>query len=226
MRGLLLICALLGGASSAPAQLAHLPSMGSGEFRLPVSSMRQARWATTLLQQFDFSCGSAALATLLTHHYGYPINEQAVFEQMYAHGDQAKIQREGFSLLDMKRLLAALGFEADGFEQPLEKLSEAGLPAIVLIKEKGYAHFVVVKGIQAGRVLIGDPARGTRAMAREAFDASWQNRILFVVHNRMEAARFNQLADWRVALRAPIADGLNRESAAGITLPRRGPGDF
>lgn len=226
MRHLLLVCALCAGAGTAPAQTAYFPSMGSGEFQIPVTSIRGARWARTLLQQFDFSCGSAALATLLTHHYNHPINEQEAFEQMYAHGDQEKIQREGFSLLDMKRLLDALGFEADGFEQPLEKLNEAGLPAIVLVNERGYAHFVVVKGVQPDRVLLGDPAQGTRAMSRQAFDAIWQNRILFVVHNRMEAARFNQAADWRVALRAPLRDSLNRDGAAGITLPRRGPGDF
>jgi predicted double-glycine peptidase len=226
MRHLLLSLALLTGAGTAPAQVAHLPSMGAGEFHVPVVSMRQARWASTLLQQFDFSCGSAALATLLTHHYGHPMTEQAVFEHMYDRGDQAKIQREGFSLLDMKRLLSTLGYEADGFEQPLEQLSAAGLPAIVLINEKGYFHFVVVKGLQADRVLIGDPAVGTRAVSRQAFDASWQNRILFVVHNRMEAARFNLPADWRVAQRAPLRDSLHRDGAAGINLPRRGPGDF
>lgn len=226
MRSLLLSLALLAGTGVAPAQTAHLPSMGAGDFRVPVTSIREARWAGTLLQQYDFSCGSAALATLLTHHYGYTVSEQTVFEEMYAQGDQQKIQREGFSLLDMKRLLAKLGYEADGFEQPLEKLNEANVPAIVLINEKGYHHFVVVKGVQPDRVLIGDPAQGTRAVARQAFDASWQNRVLFVVHNRMDTARFNLQADWRVAQRAPVSDGLNRIGAAGITLPRLGPGDF
>ena len=65
----------------------------------------------------------------------------------------------------MKRYLAAHGFEADGFEQPLDKLDEARVPAIVLINENGYHHFVVVKGVQADRVLIGDPARA-RARCR------------------------------------------------------------
>jgi predicted double-glycine peptidase len=145
---------------------------------------------------------------------------------MYAQGDRAKIQREGFSMLDMKQLLASLGYEADGFEQPLDQLTDGGLPAIVLVNEKGYAHFVVIKGVQADRVLLGDPAQGTRAIARSAFDAIWQNRILFVVHNRTDAARFNRPEDWRVATRAPLHDGLAREAAVGITLPRRGPGDF
>ncbi len=44
---------------------------------------------------------------------------------------------------------------------PLEKLDNEGVPAIVLINERGYHHFVVVKGYKNGRVLVGDPARGT-----------------------------------------------------------------
>src|SRR5690606_40798166 len=53
----------------------------------------------------DFSCGSAATATLLTYQYGHPVTELEVFRQMYAQGDQARIRKEGFSLLDMRRYL-------------------------------------------------------------------------------------------------------------------------
>jgi predicted double-glycine peptidase len=213
MRGLLLFISLIAAASAAPGQLAHLPSMGTGDVIMPVVSMRQARLAGTLLQKYDFSCGSAALATLLTHHYGYPVTEQMVFEEMYARGDK-------------KRYLAAHGFEADGFEQPLDKLNEARVPAIVLINENGYHHFVVVKGVQADRVLIGDPAQGTRALPRKTFEAVWKNNLLFVVHNRMESARFNLAADWRVAPRAPLGGGVSREGLSHITLPKLGPGEF
>lgn len=226
MRGMLLSFALLATAFQAPAQRAYLPSMGAGDVIMPVTSLKQARVARTLIQQFDFSCGSAAVATLLTHHYGYPVTERAVFEEMYARGDKKKIHTEGFSLLDMKRFLAAHGFEADGFEQPLDKLTEARIPAIVLINDKGYHHFVVVKGVQSDRVLIGDPARGTRAMPRADFDAAWKNGLLFVVHNRMEKARFNLAADWRVAPRAPLGSGVGRDGMAAITMPKLGPGDF
>jgi predicted double-glycine peptidase len=226
MRELLLCFALFAGTGPAPAQTAYLPSIGMGDVTLPLTSLRQARLASTLIQQYDFSCGSAAIATLLTHHYGQPVSEQTVFEEMYANGDQQKIQSEGFSLLDMKRFLASRGFEADGFEQPLDKLTEARVPAIVLINDNGYHHFVVVKGVQADRVLIGDPSQGTRALPRRDFDALWTNRLLFVVHNRMESARFNLAVDWRVAPRAPLASGVGREGLAGIALPKLGPGDF
>ena len=209
----------------ASAEQAYLPSIAGGVI-VPVSSIRQERLAGTLLQQYDFSCGSAAVATLLTHHYGYPVSESTVFEHMYKQGDQAKIQREGFSLLDMKRFLKTHGFEADGFEQPLEKLAETRVPAIVLINENGYLHFVVVKGLRGERVLIGDPANGTRAVSRKAFDAIWQSRLLFVVHNRMESARFNLSSDWRAAPQAPLTAGVNRNGLSGVTMPKHGPGDF
>ena len=213
-------------AATAAAQQAYLPSMGGGDVVMPVTSIRQSRLAGTVLQQYDFSCGSAAVATLLTHHYGLAVSETTVFEAMFRQGDQQKIRREGFSLLDMKRFLKSQGFEADGFEQPLDKLLEARVPAIVLVNENGYRHFVVVKGLRDGRVLVGDPANGTRAMPRSGFDAIWQGRLLFVIHNRMEQARFNQAADWRAAPRAPLAAGVNRDGLAGVTLPARGPGDF
>jgi uncharacterized protein len=213
-------------ATAAGAQQALLPAMGGGDVVMPVTSMRQARLASTLLQQYDFSCGSAAIATLLTHHYDSPVSEATVFEQMYRNGDQQKIRREGFSLLDMKRFLQSRGFEADGFEQPLDKLAESRVPAIVLINESGYLHFVVVKGLRGERVLIGDPANGTRAVSRAAFMASWQSGLLFVVHNRMETARFNLAADWQAAPQAPLAAGVKRDSLSGVTLSKHGPGDF
>lgn len=226
MKKLLVPVWLVALAATCSAQQAYLPSMGSGDVVMPITSIRQSRLVGTLLQQYDFSCGSAAVATLLTHHYGLAVSERTVFEAMFRQGDQQKIQREGFSLLDMKRFLQSQGFEADGFEQPLDKLLEARVPAIVLINENGYHHFVVVKGLRGDRVLIGDPANGTRAVSRAVFEAIWQGRLLFVIHNRMEQAQFNLAADWRAAPRAPLTAGVNRDGLAGVTLPALGPGDF
>ncbi|MEJ8809915.1 C39 family peptidase [Variovorax ureilyticus] len=230
MRGMLISLALLAVATAAPAQddkeRAYMPSMGMGDFNIPVTSLKKQRQSRTLIQKYDFSCGSAAVATLLTHHFNYPVSEQQVFTWMYENGDQIKIHQEGFSLLDMKRYLKTLGFEADGFELPLEKLTQARVPAIVLVNNNGYHHFVVVKGLQPGRVLIGDPAQGTRALPRKEFDEMWQNGLLFVIHNRMDIARFNVAADWRVAPRAPLGQGISREGMDMIALPKLGPGDF
>lgn len=196
-----------------------------GAYRLRVTSLKEARFATTLRQQYDFSCGSAALATLLTFHYGRPITEQAVFSEMFQTGDRSKISKQGFSLLDMKRYLNAHGYSADGFEQPVERLAQERLPAIVLLSERGYRHFVVVKGLGRGRVLVGDPAMGTRAMSLERFRSLWVNGILFVIHNRRDQARFDLAADWRVAPSSPLELSIVRDDRLD-TLPVRRAGSF
>ncbi|GGE88320.1 C39 family peptidase [Massilia psychrophila] len=209
-----------------PAVAIEVPAIGGSRFTIPVASMKQMRFQTTLRQQFDFSCGSAAVATLLTHQYGFPVSEEFVFEQMYANGDQPKIRKEGFSLLDIKRFLASQGFIADGFKLPLQKLVDAKLPAIVLVAEKGYHHFVVIKGAADGRVLIGDPASGTRSLTFANFENIWSNKLLFVIHGAAQAADFNRVADWRSAPHAPLENGINRDGISALTMSKFGPGDY
>lgn len=198
----------------------------SGGYALRVTSLKEARFRATVRQQYDFSCGSAAIATLLTYQYGVPVTEAEVFREMYARGDQARIRREGFSLLDMRGYLQSRGFNADGFVLPLDKLPEEGLPAIVLVNDRGYRHFVVVRGLRNGRVLVGDPARGSRAIPRRDFEAMWDSKVLFVVHNRRELAHFNTARDWNTAPPAPLALGIDRQGLRDIVMPRRGPGEI
>ncbi|NMM13152.1 MAG: C39 family peptidase [Rhodoferax sp.] len=215
----------IAACATVQADTMDLSGIG-GRYAVKVTSLKEARFKATTRQQYDFSCGSAALATLLTYHYGYPVTEQSVFEEMFVRGDQEKIRREGFSLLDIKTYLNAHQFQADGFAFPLTKLLETGLPAIVLIAENGYHHFVVIKGMIDGRILIGDPSNGTRAVSRESFESTWVNKLLFVIHNKQELAKFNDAADWQVAPRAPLTAGINHEGLGGLTLGKFGPGDF
>lgn len=208
------------------ASAMELTALPGARYAVPVTSLKEIRFKSTLRQQYDFSCGSAAVATLLSFHYAHPVTEQYVFEQMFVRGDQRKIRKEGFSLLDIQRFLAAQGFRADGFELPLQKLIDAQLPAIVLVSDKGYQHFVVIKGMRDGRILLGDSASGTRALTRSAFEAIWTNKLLFVIHHYQGAVQFNSVADWRAAPVAPLSAGINRNGLDAITMPKHGPGDF
>lgn len=220
---LMLFAALpLGSHASTPVSVNGAPGM----YTVHLTSLKEARYKGTIHQKYDFSCGSAAVATLLTYQYNYPMNEQVAFEEMYTNGDQVKINREGFSLLDIKRFLDANGFEADGFKVPLDKLEQEKLPAIVLINEKGYHHFVVIKGLRNDRVLVGDPARGTRVISLTKFMTLWTNGLLFVIHNRRDTAVFNSATDWRVAPAAPVSDGVDRGNLFNTVMPKRGPGDI
>lgn len=231
MRGGVLAFALaLSALPAFPAAVAaesdtdvRVPS--GGAYSVRVTSLKAARYRTTVPQKYDFSCGSAATATLLTYQYGRPVGEAEVFARMYALGDQSTIRSKGFSMLDMRRFLRAHGYEADGYRLPLEVLERENLPAIVLLNDRGYRHFVVVKGLRRGRVLLGDPARGTRAMSRGRFEQLWENGVLFVIRNQREYARFNHPNDWRTAPPAPLELGIPRDGLRNAITPRRGPGD-
>ncbi len=214
------------GTTATLADDLRLVAPLGGSLTVPTVSMKEARFSATLRQQYDFSCGSAAVATLLTHHYGWKVDEASVFQTMFEHGNQRKIRAEGFSMLDMKRYLDSRGFAASGVEVTLDELAKAKVPAIALINENGYAHFVVIKGLRADDVLIGDPAMGTRVISRRDFRRFWINNVLLVVMNRTELAQFNRADDWRVRPRAPLRAGRDNDIAAMHSLSRRSMVDF
>ena len=225
-RLLLLAAAVVPTASLAgEVTLFGLAGGNSGAYAVNVRSLKEAKFRTTVRQQYDFSCGSAALATLLTYHYEHPVTETEVFQYMYVRGDRTKIQREGFSLLDIKGYLEGHGYEADGFETTLDKLAEVSVPAIVLINENGYQHFVVVKGLRESEVLIGDPSIGSRIVQRARFEQMWVNSIVFVITSVRDTTTFNASADWRAG-KAPLGAAISRESLANMMIFQRGPYDF
>jgi len=223
------IALIAGLMMSGAAHAAEVPVFSgvAGSFNVAVTSIKEARFEKVIKQQYDFSCGSAALATLLTYHYELPIGEDTVFTEMYKVGNQEKIRKEGFSLLDMKKFLKSRGFEANGFKTSLDKLAGVGVPAIVLINTNGYRHFVVIKGVSESEVLVGDPALGTRTYKREAFEEIW-NEIFFVVKQNVDVARnyFNQDGEWSVRAKAPFGTALNRSTLAATTIMLPQIGDF
>lgn len=198
--------ALSGCAATVTTQPGFLSGTGpTGDFALPVQSVEDRRFHTVVRQRFDFSCGSAALATLLHYHYARPVDEKAVFAGMWAEGDRVAIQKVGFSLLDMKRYLAASGFRADGFKVSLDQVQKTGIPGIALITVRNYRHFVVVKGVRDDEVLLGDPSTGLRGMPRADFQKAW-NGIYFVLNSQQDVGRsaFNHDAQWASYTRAPV----------------------
>lgn len=199
-----------------------------GGFQVAVSSVQDLRFRGVVRQRYDFSCGSAVIATLLTHHYGIPTDERQAFERMYAVGDQERIRRLGFSMLDMKRYLGELGLKADGYRLPLETLEQLGIPAIALIEVRGYRHFVLIKGIRGDAVLVGDPALGLARYSRREFEALRHNDILFLLRDRADLARagFGDGRDWAAVAQAPVETGLLRDSVASFTLALPRPSDW
>ena len=212
----------------AEAGQVWLPEGAGMSSNVAVKSVVERKFSQVVRQQYDFSCGSAALATLLTYHYEDPTDEATAFSYMFNKGDREKIQRAGFSLLDMKSYLEGHGYEADGFEADLDTVAEAKVPAITLLDVRGYRHFVVVKGVTEDEVLVGDPALGLKFFARAEFESMWQNGILFIITNEAEIGKkhFNPEDGWQAIARAPLGRAVSHESLAALTVAMPRPNEF
>lgn len=223
-----LTLALSGIAPLAVAGTTIIPGTGgAAAFAVPVTSMTESRWGTVIRQKYDFSCGSAALATLLTFHYNRPVGEDEVFREMFDYGDREQIRRSGFSMLDMKRYLDKRGLRSDGFRMSFDRIAEMGIPGIALVNVNGYRHFVVVKGAVGNRVLLGDPALGLVTTDRATFQKLWDGSILTArADSALARARFNHERDWRAWPSIAPGEGLDRSGLGIFTLTLPGRNEF
>lgn len=214
---------LLAAVSVAPDAAAGEVTIANGppgQTHVRISSYRDIPFKTVIRQQYDFSCGSAAIATLLTYHFERPTTEKEAFVAMYEMGDKEKIKKNGFSLFEIKQYLESVGYRADGFRVDLDRLQRVGIPVIVLIEWKSYKHFVVVKGVRDGHVLVGDPAIGLKIMTRQEFMGYWKDGIAFAIHNAdfIGKKHFNDEAEWRGGPKAPLAASINRTGLGTINI--------
>ncbi|MDD5585375.1 MAG: C39 family peptidase, partial [Alphaproteobacteria bacterium] len=187
-----------------------------------VISWRDLPFRTVKRQTFDYSCGSAAVATLLTYVYGEKTAEDAVFKAMFEAGDKEKIRTEGFSLQDMSLYLQRRGYNAEGYRIDYDAIKKSQVPFIALINNEGYNHFVVVKSLGGGLVLVGDPNKGNVIYSREEFLRLWNGIALIVMnHARKARALFTDGKEWGYARPKALASigerpGLGMDS---VNLP-------
>jgi hypothetical protein len=143
------------------------------------------------IQNWDLSCGAAALGTILNHQYGDPVSERDIAKGLigrdrYIENPALVRAQEGFSLLDLKRYVDARGYTGIGYGKlELDDLIEQA-PIIVPIRSNGYNHFVVFRGIGGNRVVLADPAWGNRTLTIDEFEDAWLTypelgRVGFVV---------------------------------------------
>lgn len=183
-------------------------------------------------QQFDYSCGSAALATLLNYYLGEKFTEKQIIEGLVEYGDRKQIERlRAFSLLDMKRFVEKLGYKGAGYKADIADLKTLGKPCIVPVEIFGYHHFCVFRGIVQDHVFLADPYLGNVSFPVEKFREMWTRKIAFVVtdgdivHSALmlkeEDLRFIDLDATRRALDtfqppSVVMDNMRIDRAAGV----------
>lgn len=153
-----------------------------------VTSIVAMRDAGVVKQRFDYSCGSAALATLLTYGLNDPVREDELLRALLAslgEPELAELQKKGLSLLHLQGLAQRRGHRAQGFRLHQSQLAGLSRPVIVFIRPTGYEHFAVLKGVRGGRVHLADPSLGNVRMPLYRFLDMWADEsgrgVIFAV---------------------------------------------
>ncbi|HOF89283.1 MAG TPA: C39 family peptidase [Armatimonadota bacterium] len=172
----------LAGASPVCAGEARIPVGPAAALTLSVAvdSIKEMREAGITLQQLDYSCGSAALATLFTAYLGQPYTEADIINFIVKSTDLQKVAaRRGFSLLDLKRFAEAHGVQAEGYQLDTPGLLELNCPVLVPLyrPDTKMRHFVIFRGALGDRVFLADPAVGRQTMFRAEFERLWNPRV-------------------------------------------------
>jgi predicted double-glycine peptidase len=228
------------GTASTGPEVTEVPlELAGTRVTRRVRSFKEIRQQGVVLQALDYSCGAAALATMVTYFFQKPTKEEEVIATILVSGQTPQeglrkyFRRKGFTLLDLKRAAEAKGYRGSGYrgmtlDDLVETLRDERSPILVAIKPFGYYHFVVVRGIQGDRVFLADPAVGNTTMKLAVFESVWVEGIGFVV------TRPNQRAS-RPGPMLASADGAggivlsqadpSRGPSQGSAEPRRGNGD-
>ena len=149
-------------------------------------TLKELRDQYVIKQQLDYSCGAAALATLMVYYYGENTSEKEILEllntrlETMTEEERARKTRIGFSLLDLKVVAQQKGYQAAGFKLSVDQLPQLLAPVIVHVRPFGYYHFAVLRGVAGDRVYLADPGRGNLRMSIERFLDEWQG-VVFVL---------------------------------------------
>jgi predicted double-glycine peptidase len=154
---LALLGALLGLAAAV------VQSTGQG-----CTGYREMRLAGVVAQTTEYSCGPAAVATLISCFYGLDVRESDILQRAGEY--DAAAGRElgsGISAYALKRTLADHGIPARGLLVSLDALlqhfAQGGLP-LILHLTRPQKHYLVAIGIIEGHAVLADPSWGRRLL--------------------------------------------------------------
>ncbi len=173
-------------STSAHAQVSSRAVVRDSAFQAakPVFSWREIKNRNIVMQQRDYSCGAAALATLLRYYWGYDVNEPMVLgvvENMLSSAQLRDREREGLTMADVSDAAKEMGFLASVGEVSFADLTGSKVPLIVVVDIGGTNHFVVYRGVAAGCVFLADPLRGNLRISASHFQQTWQQNAVLVV---------------------------------------------
>jgi uncharacterized protein len=144
-------------------------------------SWKAIREKGIVMQSYDYSCGSAALATLMRYYFQDDITERDVLENMLNHLTDEQVkqrQEDGLTMLDLKQCAERMGYQAVGVKLEPSVLPQLQGPILIHMQRGDYKHFAVLRGVRGDRVYVADPSSGNVRMTVPRFLRQWTNVAL------------------------------------------------
>jgi predicted double-glycine peptidase len=148
-----------------------------------VLTWKDLRDKNVVMQEYDYSCGSGALATLMWIGFGQKVSEIEIIKTILKGKTPAEIkviETKGFSLLDLKQAADKMGYITAMYKLKLYHMRQLKGPVLIYFVRHGYKHFAVFKRIRGDRVYLADPARGNIRMSIYRFQSEWPGYILAI----------------------------------------------
>ncbi len=133
----------------------------------PIRSWIEFKNENLVRQEYDYSCGSATLATILKYYYGFQVEEKDVLDDILKSKGfdvSKKILLESgetnLSFFDLSEFSQRKGFKAIGLAIDMDSLKNLKVPVILFVKVRKDEHFTVYKSMDENYVYLADPSFG------------------------------------------------------------------
>jgi predicted double-glycine peptidase len=191
------LCVFIPGM--AAAQNGRAPARDPAhQFQKRVWSYQELKRMNIVMQQRDYSCGAAALATVIKYYWGDPATEEQflnILADMLTPEEGRDRVENGLTLTDLRRAAVKAGYLSTIGKLSFDKLTESKVPLIVGITVEGHDHFVVYRGTDWEWVYLADPIRGNIRVPVPEFNRQWQkNAVLVVAKPNAEPKEWSRLS--------------------------------
>ncbi|WP_257842581.1 C39 family peptidase [Helicobacter sp. 13S00477-4] len=134
-------------------------------------------------QEYDYTCGSASLATILKYYYSVEVTESDIIKGILKSkgydSTQNEVLKEGdniISFLDLSEYARKNGFRAVGLAIDFEALKKLKIPAIIFVNVRNIGHFSVYKAMDEEYVYLSDPSFGNIKVRLSQFKEMFYQR--------------------------------------------------
>ena len=167
--------------TNASDYLLHTPQHAT---TIQVKSWKQLRDQGIEKQDLDYSCGSAAVATILRAYYGVEVYERDILKEVEKLGNDGAA-----SFSDLQKAVQTFGFKATGISTDFDTLKTIKIPALLYLKYRDQDHFSVLRGISDSHVLLADSSWGNRTFTVHQFSKLWlddtlKGKVLVIVPDK------------------------------------------